>query len=313
MEESQILVVTSEEAGVRLDLFLKSRYPDQSRTYFQNLIDQNLVLVNEKLLKKREKLKEGDEVEVEFALTKELTLEPQNIPLDIIYEDDSIIVINKPVGLVVHPAPGNWSNTFVNALLYHCKQLENVGTALRPGIVHRLDKDTSGLLVAAKTEKAHQNLVEAFALRKVHKEYLAICIGSVKEERIETMIKRHPVKRKEMVASQSEGKLSVTHAHPLEKSAEFTFVQFVLETGRTHQIRVHMKYKNTPILGDDTYGIARINTQQKTSRQLLHAFRLNFEHPITKKPLFFEAPIPKDFLPYIKNINTEIPSRLCAY
>ena len=313
MEESHSLLVTTLEVGQRLDLFLKNRYPELSRTYFQQLIEQQLVLVNDKPSKKRELLKEGDEVEVEFALTKELSVDPENIPLDIIYEDDDIIVINKPFGLVVHPAPGNWSHTFVNALLYHCNMLQHVGAPLRPGIVHRLDKDTTGLLVAAKTEKAHQILVEAFALRKVHKEYLAVCLGVAKEERIETKIKRHPVKRKEMVASLTDGRISVTHVYPLLKINNFSLVQFVLETGRTHQIRVHMKYKNTPILGDDIYGNEQINSKQKTKRQLLHAFRLNFEHPISKKPLFFEAPIPTDFLPYMKNLLSPIPSRVCAY
>jgi 23S rRNA pseudouridine1911/1915/1917 synthase len=313
LEENTSLIVNPEDSGMRLDLFLKSRYPEQSRTYFQHLIEENLVLVNGLLVKKREKLQEGDEVEVEFALTKELSLEPENIPLDIIFEDDDIIVINKPPGLVVHPAPGNWSKTFVNALLYHCSHLKDVGSNLRPGIVHRLDKDTTGLLVAAKTQKAHQNLVEAFAQRKVHKEYLAICLGSVKEERIETKIKRHPVKRKEMVASREEGKIAVTHVFPIGKKADFSFVQFVLETGRTHQIRVHMKYKNTPILGDEIYGNTQVNNQKKTSRQLLHAYRLDFEHPVTKAKLSFEAPIPNDFLPYINTLSQTIPSRLCAY
>jgi 23S rRNA pseudouridine1911/1915/1917 synthase len=313
LDDSFHLIVIEEEEGLRLDVLLKNRFSEQSRTYFQYLINQGLVHVNERSCKKRELVKAGDEIEVEFRLTEELNLEPQNIPLSIIYEDGDILVIDKPAGLVVHPAPGNWSNTFVNALLYHCNELKNQENTLRPGIVHRLDKDTTGLLVAAKTEKAHQKLVEAFAARKVHKEYLAICLNHPKEGIIETKIARHPFKRKQMCVSKSDGKNAITEVFPLHRESSFSLVQFILHTGRTHQIRVHMQMVGCPILGDETYGFKNFNERENVKRQLLHAHRLTFFHPITGIALHFEAPIPKDFLPYMKNFSQEIPTRKCVF
>lgn len=295
-----MITILSSEEDLRLDKLLAERFKEQSRSYFQHLIEKHLVLVNGEPVKKRIKLKAGDEVEIEFALTDELSLEPEDIPLDILFEDEDMIAVNKPAGLVVHPAPGNWSHTFVNALLFHCNQLDHVGSPLRPGIVHRLDKDTSGLLIAAKNEKAHQKLVAAFASRKVYKEYLAICIGMPKEEVISTHIARHPHKRKEMCVTEKGGKLAITHCFPLKKIGNFSLVKLVLETGRTHQIRVHMKFKGTPILGDETYGNKQINQKEKVSRQLLHAYRLQLTHPTKETPLSLEAPLPDDFLKYLK-------------
>ncbi|MDR3624733.1 MAG: RluA family pseudouridine synthase [Chlamydiales bacterium] len=299
-EESETITVSEDEVGMRVDKFLALRYPEQSRTYFQYLIEEKLVLINGEPIKKREKLKLDDEIEVEFALTPELSLEPENIPLDIVYEDEYIIVINKPVGLVVHPAPGNWSHTFVNALLYHCKHLKDVGEPLRPGIVHRLDKETSGLLVAAKTKEAHQKLVALFASRSIYKEYLAICIGIPEECVITTHIARHPIHRKKMCNAQTGGKLAITRCYPIAKLNCFSLVQCILESGRTHQIRLHMQAKHAPILGDSLYGNEGLNKKHSTTRQLLHAYRLGLKHPITEKPLLFEAPIPKDMLTIIQ-------------
>lgn len=309
MEEAQPLIVTKEEDSLRLDLFLKQRFPHFSRTYFQTLISDHLVLVNDEVVKKRQLLQEGDEVEVEFALTKELSLEAENIPLDIIYEDPYLIIVNKPPNFVVHPAPGNWSSTFVNALLYHLKDIQSVGDPLRPGIVHRLDKDTSGLLIAAKTSVAHQKLVEAFAMRKIHKEYLAICLGRVKEERITTKIHRHPFKRKEMSVSQNEGKVAITDVFPLLSINHLTLTQFILHTGRTHQIRVHMQFKHSYILGDTLYGNEEMNKKYKTTRQLLHAHRLHFIHPITSEEMHFEAPLPQEFVALFSSKPINIPFR----
>lgn len=288
------LIVSEAEAGLRLDKFLAQRFPEQSRTYFQHLIEKQLVLLNESPVKKREKVAAGDTVEVEFALTPELSLEPENIPLDILYEDEAILVVNKPAGLVVHPGTGNWSHTFVNALLYHCQDLNLETTVdLRPGIVHRLDKDTTGLLIAAKTEQAQAKLVAAFASRQVKKIYLAICIGKPKAETIQTYMGRHPTKRTAM-AVLSEGKLAITHVKPLKTWENLSLAEITLETGRTHQIRVHMQYRSTPILGDPIYGSSKANAHYNIHRQLLHAFRLEFSHPITGKQLNFEAPLPED-------------------
>lgn len=308
-EDNDTIIASQDDLNLRIDKVLAKHYPEQSRTYFQYLIKEGLVLVNGEPIKKREQLKLGDEIEIEFALTPELSLEPENIPLDIIYEDKDLIIVNKPAGLVVHPGAGNWSHTFVNALLFHCNAIQHVGEALRPGIVHRLDKDTSGLLLAAKTEAAHQKLVALFASRKVHKEYLALCIADPKEEEISLPIARHPVDRKKMtIAKEGEGKLATTLVYPLIKLGTLSLVQLVLLTGRTHQIRVHLKAKNAPILGDPLYGNSDWNKKYEAKRQLLHAYRLSFIHPITGKYLSFEAPLPPDMLKFLKT-PLKVPSR----
>lgn len=301
-DDPETLVVSLEEVGLRLDKFLALRFPEYSRQYFQHLIEQKLVLVNGEQEKKRTFLSEGDEIEIEFALTPEIAVTPENIPLDILYEDDDLLVINKPPGLVVHPAVGNWSGTFVNALLYHCRQL-SPEHSLRPGIVHRLDKETSGVLCAAKNEKAQQKLVEAFAQRKVHKTYLAICIGKPGDRTITGKIGRHPTKRKEMALLTDKGKESTTHCKTLAYNEKLSVVRLIPETGRTHQLRVHMKHVGSPILGDTVYGNAQFNERAGTSRQLLHAFILQFPHPITGKMVEVKAPLPDDMKKFIMQIT----------
>ncbi len=294
-ECTDIFTVAPEESALRLDKLLSQHFQDYSRTYFQFLIEQGCVLVNGQRLKKRASPKAGDEIEVCFLLTPEISLEPQNIPLDILYEDEHLIAVNKPAGMVVHPAPGHPKDTFVNALLFHCQQLQG-SDPLRPGIVHRLDKDTSGVLLAAKTSQCHAKLVELFSERKIQKYYFAVCVGTPKEGLIDAAIKRHPVHRKEMTVNLQEGKEAKSICRVLSKNASLSFVEVQLLTGRTHQIRVHLKYLGAPVLGDPVYGSVNANKKFNASRQLLHAGRVEFNHPMTSKPLSISAPLPLDLL-----------------
>lgn len=297
MDES--LIVTEEEAGLRLDKFLAAHFPTYSRSYFQYLIHEKLVLVNSEQVKKATKLEEGDEVEVEFALTPEISLIPEEIPLDILYEDEEMLAVNKPAGLVVHPAVGNWSGTFVNALLFHCKHLDD-SESLRPGIVHRLDKETSGVLLAAKNERMQAKLVELFASRQIYKEYLAICVGNPGDRVIEGNIGRHPVRRKEMTVLKEKGKEARTKCEIIALNRQLSFVRLIPETGRTHQLRVHLKSVGKPILGDSLYGNASTNKKFGAQRQMLHASILRFTHPFTKEEIELKAPIPEDMEKFIK-------------
>lgn len=301
-DPTDIFTVTPAEALLRLDRLLCSHFPAHSRTYFQYLIEQGCVLVNGSPMKKRESPKEGDEVEVCFQLTPEISLEPQNIPLDILYEDEHLIAINKPAHLVVHPAPGHPKDTFVNALLFHCKSLEGTDP-LRPGIVHRLDKDTSGILIAAKTTQAHAKLVEIFASRKIEKYYLAICVGTPKEGLIDAPIRRHPTQRKEMAVNLESGKEAKSICRVLAKNEQLSLVEIQILTGRTHQIRVHLKHVGAPILGDSVYGSDSANKKFLPPRQLLHAHRLKFIHPITSQELHLCAPLPKDIAPFFEMLR----------
>lgn len=297
-ELTDFFIVSAAEAEIRLDKLLAMRFPEHSRTYFQFLITQGSVLVNGLPLKKRESPKIGDEIEVCFLLTPEISLEPQDIPLEILYEDDHLLAINKPNNMVVHPAPGHPNNTFVNALLFYCRNL-STADPVRPGIVHRLDKDTTGILLAAKTTQAHTKLVEIFAERRIQKDYLAVCVGTPKEGLIDAPIKRHPIHRKEMAVCFEQGKEAKSVCKILKKSEQLSLVEINLLTGRTHQIRVHLKHVGAPVLGDPVYGSLSANKKFNASRQLLHAHRLRFDHPITGAPLNLCAPIPKDLLPYL--------------
>ncbi len=297
------LFVSPEETGNRLDKFLSLHFPSYSRTYFQYLIENQAVLVNGIPIKKREKVKEGDEVEVCFLLTQQLHAEPEAIPLDILYEDAIILAINKPANFVVHPAPGSPSGTFVNALLFHCQTLQKESfNSLRPGIVHRLDKDTTGVLLAAKSYEAHQHLIQQFTARTIEKRYLAICLGSPKEGLFSAPIKRHPIHRQQMTVH-SEGKQALTQIKVLSHNKELSLVEVSLLTGRTHQIRVHLKHLGSPLLGDPVYGSQSSNHRYRTYRQLLHATSLTFTHPITHQPLTITAPLPPDMQKFIAEIE----------
>lgn len=301
------IVITSAEEGERLDKILTTRYQEtHSRTYFQMLIEKQLVLVNGSPAKKRTPAKVGDEIEIRFLLTPEIKLTPENIPLEILYEDSDLIAVNKPAGLVVHPAAGNWSGTFVNALLYHCSTPEiNPASPLRPGIVHRLDKETTGVLIAAKTSLAHQRLVEHFASRKIYKEYLAICIGNPREVILNLPIGRDPINRKLMSVVESGGKSALTICKPIASQGDLHLVKVELATGRTHQIRVHLKHHKTPILGDPLYGSSSLNAKYGVQRQLLHAHCIRFEHPITGVVLEIVAPLPADMREWVNKFTIE--------
>jgi 23S rRNA pseudouridine1911/1915/1917 synthase len=265
-----------------------------SRTYFQSLIEKGSVLVNGEVIKKREKPSLGDEIEICFELPEELSVEPEDIPLAVLYEDEHIIAVNKPASMVVHPAPGHPRSTFVNALLYHCKSIEKLEEkTLRPGIVHRLDKETTGILLAAKTTDAHRALVKMFSERKIHKTYLAITLGAPKEGKLEAPLKRHPIKRQQMTVD-PEGKEAISIIKVLDKTETLSLVEIELITGRTHQIRAHMKHILTPVLGDPVYGSESSNKKHHASRQYLHARKIEFIHPITQASISLTAPLPDD-------------------
>lgn len=303
----ETLFITQEEQGERLDKILAERFRHvQSRSYFQKLIEDHLVLLNGAPVKKRTRLQEGDEVEVQFLLTPEISLEPEAISLDILYEDEHLIAINKPAGLVVHPAPGHWTGTFVNGLLYHCQKqgvvLSSLDQTHRPGIVHRLDKDTTGVLVAAKTTQAHQKLVELFSSRKIHKEYLAICIGNPGRGTIEAAIARHPTDRKKMAVAAEGGRPAVSHYVSEAHNQDLSLVRVQLITGRTHQARVHLKHLGCPVLGDPVYGSSKANDRFHTHRQMLHAEILKFTHPITEASIWLKALPPPDLQRWIDQL-----------
>ena len=306
----ETLFITLEEEGERLDKILSTRFRNvQSRTYFQKLIQDHLVLLNGSPVKKRARPREGDEIEVEFALSPEISLEPEDIPIDILYEDEHLIAINKPSGMVVHPAPGHRSGTFVNALLYHCQKqgivLSSTEHTHRPGIVHRLDKDTTGVLVAAKTSQTHQKLVELFSNRKVHKEYLAICLGSPGRGTVENAIGRHSADRKKMAVVSNGGRHAVSNYATEKHNKELSLVRVQLVTGRTHQARVHLKHLGTPVLGDPVYGSVKANDRFQIHRQMLHAEVLKFIHPVTGATLWLKAPPPQDLQYWIDFLKSE--------
>lgn len=295
--ESVNYIVEENDCDKRLDKFLSDKMPDMSRSYIQRQIKDGKVSVNGKKVKSGYKLEVKDEVTLIIEPLKELTIEPENIPLDIIYEDEDIIVINKPKQMVVHPAPGHYSGTIVNALLYHCKDsLSGINGVLRPGIVHRIDQDTTGVIVACKNDYAHRFIAEQLKVHSITRTYHAIVCNHVKEENgtIESTIGRHPVDRKKMAMNVKNGKRAVTHYKVIDNlNNKYTYIECRLETGRTHQIRVHMASIGNPILGDKVYGPSKC--PYKLTGQTLHAKTLGFIHPTTKKYIEFDAPLPDYF------------------
>jgi len=300
--DQNTFIISLKEELIRIDKLLKKKFKTNSRTYFQNLLDNGSVLVNSQRVKKKFIPKIGDEIEVFFQALQDSLLKPEKIAFDILFEDEHILAVNKPKNMVVHPAVGNWSNTFVNGLLYHCQNLINLDNPVRPGIVHRLDKDTTGVLLAAKTQKAHQNLIDQFKSRNIQKLYLAIVINKPKDQTITTFLKRHPKKRKEITVSK-EGKEAITIIKTLAFNDKFSLVSITPKTGRTHQIRVHLKHINCPILGDPVYGNKTINNNLKADSQLLHAYSLKFAHPITNEPMKIIAPLSEEFKKNIKHLS----------
>ncbi|MCA9374469.1 RluA family pseudouridine synthase [Candidatus Peregrinibacteria bacterium] len=291
------------DLSLRLDKVLTQRYPEKSRQYFQKLFEDGAVFVNGAPVKASAKLKAGDMVEVRFPEMKELDLEPVDMNLDIVFEDEDIIVVNKPPGLVVHPGEGgtHQNDSLVNGLLYHCKgSLSGINGVLRPGIVHRLDKNTSGLMVVAKNDTAHRGLAEQFHDKKVEKVYFALLAGMLepKEGSIDAPIGRDPIHRKKMaVVDEHQGRTALTHYQVVEYVGDFTYVKVQLVTGRTHQIRVHFASIGFPLCGDELYGKTKVNrkfAEFGLKRQFLHAGYLSFTHPRTQKKVEFEAPLPSD-------------------
>jgi len=302
-EESDLFCVTPEEEGVRIDALLAQRFPSYSRTYFQHLLENGCVLLNGDLVKKRVCPEEGDEIEVCFQAIPAPSLAPENIPLEILYEDEHVLAINKPPGMVVHPAPGHWSGTFVNALLAHCEKIAPGSDPLRPGIIHRLDKETSGVMLAAKTMIAQQKLIETFAERRANKLYLAVCWGKPTNGIIDAPIGRHPVHRKEM-AVLSDGREAISEVQLAASNDCFSLALVRPKTGRTHQIRVHLKHVGCPVIGDTIYG-----RSGDTDRLLLHAYQLEVPHPVTGDPLRLLAPIPPDVKSWMRKLaSTATPA-----
>ncbi len=293
--------VEAEDAGKRLDVFLLENLQDFSRSHIKNMIEQALVSVDGKVASKSGMtLKAGMCVQTEIKLPEPISTEAENIPLDIVFEDEDVVVINKPQGLVVHPCTSTKSGTLVNALLFHIKDLSGINGQLRPGIVHRLDKDTSGLLVVAKNDFAHNALAEQIKDKSCHRHYLALLEGNLKEDvgRIETFIKRDEKDRKKM-SVQASGRVAISDYKVLKRFEKCCFVEFVLQTGRTHQIRVHAKFLHHPVVGDKLYG----HEAKGLAGQLLHAYKLSFTHPRTGNRMTFEAPLPAYFLNYLSKIG----------
>lgn len=287
-----------EEKGVRLDLFLLQQFPDFSRSHIKNMIEKGCVFVDEKLQKKAGfSLKKGAKIQIEVIEPEKISAEAQDIPLDIVFEDIDLAVINKPQGLVVHPCASTKRGTLVNALMFHIKDLSGINGELRPGIVHRLDKDTSGLLVVAKNDFSHRSLAQQIKEKSAKREYLAILEGNLPENegKIETFLKRDPKDRKK-ISVQNSGRKAITHYKVLERFKKCCLVQFSLETGRTHQIRVHAKYMGHPVVGDKLYG----HEVKGLDGQLLHAFRLSFIHPRTQKQMTFKVQPPKYFEDFLR-------------
>lgn len=295
MEQFDIMI-EKEHSGTRIDKYLSEELEDTSRSYIQKLLENGHAVVNQKQVKANYKLREGDQIQVTLPDPEELNLEPEDIPLSILYEDDQLLVVDKPKGMVVHPAAGHMTGTLVHALLYHCKdQLSGINGVARPGIVHRIDQNTTGALVICKTDAAHRDLAQQLKVHSITRRYRAIVCGNVREDSgtVHTTIGRDPKDRKKMAPNVPNGKDAVTHYKVLERFGNYTYMEFELETGRTHQIRVHMRSIGHPILGDDIYGPARCSF--KLEGQTLHAMVLGFIHPATGLYMEFTAPIPEYF------------------
>ena len=308
--------------GVRIDKFLQFYLKKISRTKLQNLIHQGFVKLNNIIVYEvSKKIKEEDKIEINFPDIKKTSIKPFKMALDILYEDDDLIIINKPSGVVVHPGAGNYEKTLVNGLLYYCqKKLSTIGGSLRPGIIHRIDKDTSGIIVVAKNDVSHINLSQQFSNHTIKRTYEALVWGSLrpKNGKINEKISRSIKNRQLMAVSKNKGKIAITNYKTIELFQSLTvpkisLIECRLETGRTHQIRVHMNFKGNPILGDKSYGKSKkkfktidLNIEKKMNnfnRQALHAKSLGFIHPRTRKEIFFEAPRPNDFDDLVKNLK----------
>ena len=290
---------------MRLDKRILELHPDFSRSRIEGLVKSGFVTVNGAVAEKAGmKVSEDDEIAVEIPPPVPAVPEPEDIPLEVVYEDSDMLVIDKAPGMVVHPAPGHFTGTLVNALLHHCPDLSGIGGVARPGIVHRLDQDTSGLIAVAKSQKAMDGLVKAFSSHKaIAKTYLAVCHGRPRLDagRIENLIGRHPVDRKRMAIVENNGKVAITNWRVLESTGALSALECRIETGRTHQIRVHAASLGCPVIGDKTYGKSALDKKLEPvpARQMLHAWRLELYHPVNGEKMKFEAPVPDDMRPYL--------------
>lgn len=305
IKETLTVYANEDDKGKRIDKFLNELIDDATRSYIQKIIDNGLVEIQgKKITKSGNKLKGKETIVVNIPEDEVLDLIPEDIPLDIIYEDSDIVVINKSPNLVVHPAHGNYTGTLVNALLYHIKDLSTINGVIRPGIVHRLDKDTSGVIVVAKNDEAHGKLSEMFKEKTLEKTYVCITKGIFKEKsgKVETLIGRDPRDRKKMAVVNENGKIAISNYEVLDEGKNHSLVKVRIETGRTHQIRVHMKHLNHPIMGDTTYG----NGSEGAERQMLHAYSLKFTHPTKNIEMRVIAPLPEDFKRAAKHVGIDI-------
>ena len=290
------MILDVQEGGARLDRWLSEQLDELSRSYIQKLIDDGAVLLNGHPAKAGGRLDTGDQVEITLPQSIEPDILPEDIPLDIVYEDEDVIVVNKPKGMVVHPAAGHYTGTLVNALMYHCgDSLSGINGVARPGIVHRIDKDTTGLIIACKNDHAHMRISEQLKAHTITRRYRAIVCGVLKEDNgtITGNIARHRTDRKRMAVVSAGGREAVTHYHVLERFKKYTYVECRLKTGRTHQIRVHMSHIGHPLLGDTVYGSAK--DPYKLDGQCLHAMVLGFVHPTSGEYMEFTAPLPEYF------------------
>ncbi|NBH32745.1 RluA family pseudouridine synthase [Clostridiaceae bacterium] len=297
----ELLVETGK--GIRLDRYLSSQWEDLSRSYLQKLLTDGRVLVNGRQVKSSYKISSGERITLKLPEASQVEIRPEPIPLEILYEDKDLIMVNKPKGMVVHPGAGHDSGTLVNGLLAHCKDLSGINGILRPGIVHRIDMDTTGVLVACKNDFTHKDIAEQLKLHSITRIYYAIVHGVIKEDNgtINAPIGRHPVERKKMSINEKNGKPAITHYQVLERYERFTYVSCKLETGRTHQIRVHMASIGHPLLGDVVYGPAKC-PYPGLQGQTLHAGVLGIRHPYTGEYLEVTAPLPEYFLELLKKL-----------
>ncbi|RYL95400.1 RluA family pseudouridine synthase [Sporolactobacillus sp. THM7-4] len=295
-------IASDKDSGKRIDKWASEQFVSESRSRLQQLIKEGRVLINGESVKANYRMKEGDQIKVSLPDPEPPDVIPENLPLDIVYEDKAVIVINKPRGMVVHPAPGHMTGTLVNALLFHCRDLSGINGVLRPGIVHRIDKDTSGLLMAAKTDEAHRSLAKQLKDKTTRRLYLAIVHGNLSTDTgtIDAPIGRDDKDRKKMAVTEHNSKKAVTHFKVLERFTDYTYIACRLETGRTHQIRVHMAYIGHPLAGDPKYGPKKT---LKIDGQALHAAELGFTHPSTREFMVFKAPLPEDMETLLKKLR----------
>lgn len=306
MSESINIIVDENGVGVRIDRLLNEHIESLTRSGISKLIADGYVTVNSFCVSKNYKCRLNDTITVNIPDAQPLKAEAENIPLDIVYEDNDLLVVNKAKGMVVHPAAGNYNGTLVNALLYHCKDsLSGINGVIRPGIVHRIDKDTSGLLIVAKNDMAHLSLAEQIKVHSFHRAYQAVCYGNIKEDKgtVHQPIGRHPVERKKMAVTDKNSKDAITHYEVIQRYGDFTHIRCILETGRTHQIRAHMSYIGHPLAGDSVYGPKKVIT--KLNGQCLHAGEIGFVHPRTNEYMEFKTQLPRYFDDFLRKLDNQ--------